>query len=65
MKRNSLIKTNKYLRNPSTRARLIVFHAEASSKIEGVQITKKEKSRLIKQYSISDSYLSKALMLSK
>ena len=65
MKKNSLIKTNKYLRNPAKRARLIASHAAASSGIEGVKITGERKRLLVKWYSVSDPYLSKALSLLK
>lgn len=65
MIKNSLIKTNKYLRDPKTRANLIAAHAVGSSGIEGVKITKEGKRRLIKFYSVSDPYLSKALSLLK
>ena len=65
MKKNSLINTNKYLRDPKTRAKLIAAHAVASSGIEGVRITGEGKRRLIKLYSVSDPYLSKALSLLK
>ncbi len=50
MKNNkSLLATNKYLRNPKLRQALIVDHAAASARIEGVKDAKQRAQRLSKK----------------
>ena len=63
MKKNSLITTNKYLKKPGLRARLIASHTKASARIEGVKISK-ERERMLSIWSSSDSSLLKDLKLS-
>lgn len=46
--KRSLIFANKYLRNLKTREQLIVRHAAASAKIEGVKNAKQRASRIAK-----------------
>ena len=44
-----LLKTNKYLRDPKLREEMIIRHAAASAKIEGVRDAKKRAAALAKK----------------
>ncbi len=47
--KRSLITENKFLRNAETREQLIVRHAAASAKIEGVKNAKQRATRIAKR----------------
>lgn len=46
--RTTLLQSNKYLRKPEIRESLIIRHAAASAKIEGVKLATKRAKRLAK-----------------